>query len=135
MAADPREHALSHLELIFYGDLGMCGCGVPNDMITLVRDLLVLAPFHEEERWRAARNLCGIPGAYHFIISALTRAELLEHGSVLDGAWITAKGRWCLDALLAYPDWDDDDGPGYPHDGGECTDACWRVPASEEAQR
>lgn len=124
-----NEDVLNHLHKVFFDDLGMCGCGLPGEAYNLVRDILALAPLYEENRWRLAETLTGGGGAHHIILSSLDRAGLIEHGSSLDGSWLTPKGAWCLAAMRGV-DFDtiSDDG-GYPHDGQACTDACWTAPA------
>lgn len=122
-----RDEMLAHLYKVFYDDLGMCGCGLPDEAYNLVRDLLSLAPLYEESRWRLAETLTGGGAAGHIILSSLDRASLLEHGSSLNGAWLTDKGAWCL-AAMRLVEYDEMAQVGYPHDGGKCTDACWSVP-------
>lgn len=129
-----REDVLDHLMVVFYDNaqgLGLCGCGYPQAAYDLVRDLLGLIPFYEDEHWKAAEALTGnIPGAHHIVLGAMERAGLIEHGSSQTGAWLTDKGRWCLAAMrTAEFDDVDGDGVGYPHDGEACTDACWMLPA------
>lgn len=131
-----REDVLDHLYVVFYDNsqgLGLCGCGYPQAAYDLVRDLLGLIPFYEDERWKAAEALTGnIPGAHHIVLGAMERAGLIEHGSSQTGAWLTEKGRWCL-AAMRTAECDDLDGPGvgYPHDGEACADACWKLAAKE----
>lgn len=122
-----REEALSHLYKIFYDDLGMCGCGNPDEAYELIRDLLALTPLYEGSRWQRAEELTGRGATSHIILSSLDRSGLLEHGSSLSGAWLTDKGEWCLAAMRTV-EFNELDGTGLPHDGGECTDACWSVP-------
>jgi hypothetical protein len=127
-----REEVLCHLYVIFYDDqqgLGLCGCGYPQAAYDLVRDLLGLVPFYEDGRSTAAESLTGnIPGAHHIVLGAMERAGLLEHGSSLNGAWLTEKGAWCL-AAMRTAEFEELDEVGYPHDGEACTDACWKLPA------
>jgi hypothetical protein len=125
-----RDAMLDHLYKVFFDDLGMCGCGRPNEAYSLVRDILALAPLYEENRWRLAETLTGGGAAHHIILSALDRAELMEHGSSLDGAWLTDKGAWCLAAMRTVEFAEISEQGGYPHGGGECTNACWRVPVN-----
>jgi hypothetical protein len=126
-----REDTLDHLYVIFYSEtvgLSLCGCGYPESAYDLVRDLLGLAPFYENSRWKVAESLTGnIPGAYHIVLGALQRAGLIEHGSSLDGSWLTPKGKWCL-AAMRTAEYGDLHDAGYPHDGEDCTDACWELP-------
>lgn len=128
-----RDDVLSHLYVIFYDNaqgLGLCGCGNPESAYDLVRDLLGLMPLYEDTRWKVAESLTGnVPGAHHIILGAMERAELIEHGSSLHGAWLTPKGEWCL-AAMQTAEFDDLDQQGYPHDGNACTDTCWHTPAT-----
>ncbi|MEU9415138.1 hypothetical protein [Streptomyces sp. NPDC048272] len=125
-AAGDREDTVSHLYKIFYGDLGMCGCGNPDEAYKLIRDLLALTPLYEGSRWQRAEELTGRGATNHIILSSLERAGLMEHGSSLNGAWLTDKGEWCL-AAMRDVEFSELDGAGYPHDLEECTDNCWTV--------
>ena len=123
-----RENVLQHVNALLYMDLGLCGCGLPEESFDLVRGLLALAPFYQSEDVRGqVAVLCGTEPARHMILSMLTNADLLEHGGGIDGSWLTDKGRWYLAALRTVDDWDDID-VGLPHDGGKCTDVCWAQP-------
>ncbi|MFI5992481.1 hypothetical protein ACIBAC_11590 [Streptomyces sp. NPDC051362] len=122
------EGTLDHLYKIFYEDLGLCGCGNPGDAYALVRDLLALAPFYEDEHWRLAETLTGGGAAHHIIMSVIDVAELTEHGSSVNGAWLTPKGAWCLHAMQAASFGQMGEG-GLPHNGRACTDDCWKLPA------
>ncbi|WP_327300361.1 hypothetical protein [Streptomyces goshikiensis] len=119
-----RETMADHLHVVLFDSLNLCGCGQPAAAYEMVRDLLALAPLYEEGRWRLAETLTGGGGGHHIIMSALDAAGLMEHGSSISGAWLTGKGKWCLDAMrqLEYADLSES---GYPHGGEDCTDACW----------
>lgn len=126
-----RENVLQHVNGLLYIDLGLCGCGLPEEAFDLVRDLLALAPFYRSEQVREqVAALCGTEAARHMILSMLDNADLLEHGGSLDGAWLTDKGSWYLTALRTVDDWDAID-VGLPHNGGKCTTACWAQPIPE----
>jgi hypothetical protein len=129
MSEDQRAHILEHAYQLFYSDLDLCGCGNPENAYELVRDLLALAPFYEDGRWRLAESLIGTPGACHMVLGMLEHAGLLDHGTSLRGAWLTDKGHWYL-AALREVQFDDLDEVGFPHDGEACTDACWRLPVA-----
>lgn len=125
------ERTGDHIYRLIYADddLGLCGCGTPEAAFSLVRDILNLAPFYEDQRWRQVEELVGNDGAHHIVLSMLTRAGLIEHGSSISGSWLTDKGRYYQTALAGIADWDflDEGNFGYPHDGKDCTDACWRI--------
>ncbi|NUP48077.1 MAG: hypothetical protein HOW97_12295 [Catenulispora sp.] len=132
---DPAlEDVADHLYVIFCDKLPYCGCGTPDAGYRLIHQILTLAPLYEDQRWQQVEALCGTPGAHQLVLAALNDADLLEHGSVISGSWLTDRGRWVLwaieqiggiDALEAVID-----GPaGYPHDAEGCTDACFTIPA------
>lgn len=124
---------MQHLYKILVGDLPACGCGNPETAYKLVHDLLRLAPFYEHSYDEIA-GLIGTPGAYHIVLGALDHAHLIEHGSGIGGSWLTPKGEWCLGALDAVVDLDDlFEGIGFPHEGDDCTEACWMDTPSERA--
>lgn len=121
-----RENVLQHVNDLLYIQLGLCGCGNPEESFDLVRKLLALAPYHQGPEVREeVAVLCGNPAAKHIILSTLDHADLIEHGGGIDGSWLTDKGEWYLKALNSITDWDDID-VGLPHNGGKCTDACWQ---------
>lgn len=120
-------HVLAHAYQLLIGDLQLCGCGVSGAAFDLVRDILNLAPFFENENWRKVDELAGNPAAAHIVLSTLERADLIEHGGSIGGSWLTDKGRYYQTALREVTDWDDLDEVGFPHDGQGCTDACWSV--------
>uniref|UniRef100_A0AAU2K2E6 Uncharacterized protein n=1 Tax=Streptomyces sp. NBC_00049 TaxID=2903617 RepID=A0AAU2K2E6_9ACTN len=123
------EHVLDHVYKLLFEELRLCGCGNPEDAYGLVREVLALAPFHEDPE--AVHTLIGHPGACHFILSALTNVDLIEHAGRIGGSWLTPKGEWFREAMRAVEIDDlerEDANVGLPHDGGECTTACWRVP-------
>ncbi|MEU0656144.1 hypothetical protein ABZ485_28400 [Streptomyces albogriseolus] len=125
---DMRDNVLQHINGLFYIELRLCGCGSPEESFDLVRKLLALAPFYRGPEVRdEVAALCGNEPARHMILSMLTGADLLEHGGGIDGSWMTGKGEWYLRALTSITDWDEID-VGLPHDGGDCTDACWQQP-------
>jgi hypothetical protein len=123
-AANLDENAAQHACLLFYGELGMCGCGNPEDAYRLIRDILDLTPFYEGDNWQKVNELIGSPTVVHIVVSMLNNADLIEHGTIIDGSWLTKKGKYFRDVLRAVP-WEqaDSDEIGYPHNGEPCT--CW----------
>lgn len=124
-----REHAADHANLLFYGNLGLCGCGCPEDAFKLIGDLLALMPLYDDQRWVKADALIGSPGAAHIVLSHLEEnGGLIEHGSSIGGSWLTDKGRYFQGVLLLL-DWDHDvDGPtaGMPGVDHDCDLTCWQ---------
>lgn len=122
-----------HLYALFAGSegLGFCGCGCPDDAYAFIRDMLALAPFYEHRA--AVQELTG-EKAHYFVLYALDRAGLLEHGSNIRGSWLTAKGTHYL-ALMRRWEWDDFAAAGFPHhdDDGDCGPGCphWEAATDE----
>jgi hypothetical protein len=127
----PHEDTLQHLNQVFYTELHQCGCGSPQETWELIHELLSLAPFYEDGRWKQVEGILG--RAYGFVLGVLAEVELLEHGGSVGGSWITEKGRWLLEAVgtVGLSDLDEKvDLFGLPHytdDGtGECGPECWK---------
>jgi hypothetical protein len=126
----PHEDTLRHLNRLFYTDLHQCGCGNPADTWELIHEVLSLAPFFEDQRWKQVEDILG--RAYDFVLGVLSDADLLEHGGSVGGSWITDKGRWLLQAIerVGLDDLDEKVGLfGLPHfesDDGECGVDCWK---------
>lgn len=130
-----RETVLNHVYRLFYGDLSICGCGSPETAYDLVRDLLALAPGYRTSD--EVHGLIGSGGVFHLVLGQLDGAGLITHGSSLGHSWLTPKGEWYLAALRTVTDWAEIENEehfsiGFPHDGENCTDACWKVSISEE---
>lgn len=132
--AEVDEEALSHLHLIFYGDLNLCGCGDPDEVWTLIHAVLTYASVGcNEAAWADLGTAIGSTAARHFVLSALDEADLTGHGMTFYSIWLTDKGKWLLwmlnsvglEGLAAKVD-----EVGYPHYPDDCTEACWRMPGS-----
>ncbi|MER7361916.1 hypothetical protein [Nonomuraea wenchangensis] len=124
--ADDQRQRYEHAAKILGGDLGLCGCGDSDGSYALVRILLGLTPFYEH--LDELRALIPDSGVRHIVSSALDSAGLIEHGTSISGSWITTKGTFLLHVLTEVGgDWDRLYGLGLPHDGGDCTEACWSV--------
>ncbi|MEV5451547.1 hypothetical protein [Streptomyces sp. NPDC052535] len=121
-----RENVLQHVNGLFYMELGLCGCGPSEDAFDLVRDLLRLAPFYDHRD--EVTDLIGDGATGHIVLCSLDKADLIEHGGIISGSWLTDKGQWYLSALNSIDNWDEID-VGLPHNGGKCTDSCWVLPA------
>ncbi|MFK0182061.1 hypothetical protein ACIQVR_39625 [Streptomyces xanthochromogenes] len=46
------ENVVDHLHQLFFGELGLCGCGARDAAFDLVRNLLTLVPQDETARTR-----------------------------------------------------------------------------------
>ena len=89
------------LENIVYGDIGLCGCGDPEGVVSMIGDYLKLKKSqiyidHDAiaefvDKWDAHLML--------FMMYILDEKEFTEHGSSVYGAWITEKGEQLLKAI------------------------------------
>lgn len=118
---------LEHLYALFYGELGMCGCGNPADGYTLILGLLDHT--HQRGDWDAYQQLIGTSGAVQIVLSQLDRSGLTEHGSSVYTSWLTDKGKYARWLMHRHPHEDELDEVGFPHDGQDCDKACWVAPA------
>lgn len=122
--SDDLRQRFEHASSILSDDLGLCGCGNSEESYALVRTLLGLTPFYNHTE--AIEALVPDSAARHIVLSSLDSAGLIEHGTSIGGSWITAKGVFLLGVLRQLgDDWDRLHDVGLPHDGGDCTDACW----------
>lgn len=125
---DNLRQRYEHASSILSDDLGLCGCGIPEEAYALVRSLLSLTPFYKH--LDAVDALLPDAATKHIVLSVLDSAGLTEHGTTIGGSWITPKGSFLLAVLRDVgDDWDRLWELGLPHDGGDCTEACWRPDA------
>lgn len=95
---------------VIYDDLGNCGCGYAEERLALVRQVLRDCPLYEDERWRSYSGPLG-----EWLLSIMSHADLIEHGSSIGGSWITEKGKRFLAVLEDEAAWRsliEDDPPG-----------------------
>ena len=76
-------------------ELGICGCGNPEEAYQAVLDMLKRA----EDRKNGKLILDDNNPHELFMAYILDHLGLLEHGSSIYGAWLTAKGKKMLEAL------------------------------------
>lgn len=124
------ESELQHAFRLFFSDLDLCGCGEPEQSFMVVFRILISTPRPGgEDAFNAGRySWLGTyaVGVSQVILSMLTTADLVEHGTGIGGSWLTPKGTYYR-AVLGRLNVDEVMGAGLPHDGDECTDACWAL--------
>ena len=89
-------HELQHL---FTDEMHICGCGRPEAVAILVRDILRCAPFYEEENQKSLEALLPSDGIFYAVLALLDEADLIEHGGSIGGSWLTPKGEEALGSL------------------------------------
>lgn len=87
-------HELHHL---FFDELKVCGCGVPESAGVLVRDILAALPSWEHEG--ELDKVLPTDGLLYFVLGVLTDANLIEHGGSIGGSWLTDRGDDVLKSL------------------------------------
>lgn len=95
-------HEVHH---VFFDDLKICGCGVPESTGILVRDILSALPPWEHEG--KLKELLPTDGLFYLVLGILTNARLIEHGSNICGSWLTPRGEEVLAALTRESDQDE----------------------------
>ena len=83
-----------------HADLAICGCGYSDELLAEVLKVLDACPLHEG-RWEPDDRF-GIYGA-ELLLHVMTEADLLEHGSVVSGSWLTEKGKRLRDIMRDVP--------------------------------
>ena len=93
---------------VCFVDLGMCGCGMFNDRLVLLKEVLEAMPLHTGPVPDYLRTPLG-----QWFLTTIDNAGLIEHGSYIGGSWITEKGERflkCLEDVNELEDWFDENG-------------------------
>lgn len=132
MACLACEDEQEHLYRLIADDLAFCGCGNPEEVYRLVRDVLDLAPFHEHPG-KVRELIGGSDATCYAVLYFIDRSGLIEHGGSVGGSWLTEKGTHYLKLMHRHEYDDFDQKAGYPHDGGPCGPDClhWQASYSE----
>lgn len=125
VSTEPTEDELCHLYAVFYGDMQLCGCNVPDMAWEEIRWMLQQCPLYDGT-WAEVERRYGGAGAAHIMLGSIDNAGLIEHGGTIAGSWITGKGQWVLDTLNRVNGPIDEalDHVGFPHDRGKCPLDC-----------
>lgn len=79
--------------------LGVCGCGNPDGVLSLI--CRVLAVLGADERGATLSEIAGAPARspiVEFMLHSLDRSGLVEHGFSIGGAWPSAVGKQLIQA-------------------------------------
>ena len=83
-------------------DLGICGCGNPEDAYKAVHEIMLLIREIKEapskDLYSKYSDLTDNPYALT-VLYMLDDREFLEHGTSIHGCWLTTKGTQLLEAL------------------------------------
>jgi hypothetical protein len=96
--------------LIISGIFNFCGCGLPEEAIKFIRDVMAhidrkrpdnqkFEDFYKE--WSEEGDKIAPLGALYFTYYVLADKELTEHGGSVPG-WLSPKGRETLELLNEY---------------------------------
>lgn len=89
-------HDLHHF---FSDEMPMCGCGNPESVGFMVRDILALCPLYESASQAKIKLILPNDGVFYLVLGVLDRVGLIEHGGGIGGSWITPKGEMILNSL------------------------------------
>src|SRR5690242_19610170 len=116
--SEEEKDDLQHIHRLLFQDLKFCGCGDPEAVYELVRDLLEL--FGERTdyirslspgEWatggprtceQVRERITNSEAAYYAILYWLDGADLLEHGGSVGASWLTEKGYHYLGLMRAH---------------------------------
>lgn len=92
---DAKEHRESGWAyLVVYNDL-MCGCGMFDARMEILKEVMNAFPLYEFENVpEYLRTPLG-----ELLLCLLDQAELIEHGTSIGGSWLTEKGERFQKAL------------------------------------
>lgn len=94
-------HYDNAVQAYYFGVLKFCGCGRPEDVLTLLRDALAAYCIADWDEKKGAVDAllpmsCPISLNYKYWLDSL---GLIEHGSSVYGSWITDHGKAVLKLL------------------------------------
>jgi hypothetical protein len=149
-----KKDDLEHLQQFLFKDLDFCGCGDPESVYELIRELLELFRLNTEEIRKPRENPFSLAdilngpnyrqqirdlisdddGVYYAFLYWLDSAGVLEHGGSVGGSWLTRKGFHYLELMKAR-EYREMEGNscimyGFPHGGEPCGPGCSHWEAS-----
>lgn len=93
-----KETEGSQFSIIHYEELGMCGCGNPDDVKKMVKELLIAQSIEDWQTRYDRRNEILLKSVENgavleFILNSLdNNSELMAHGGYIGNGWVTEKG-------------------------------------------
>lgn len=87
--------------LILTGMLGWCGCGAPDAAGQfLLKILKSFDDYHAGKiTWQQRDALISDEGIRYFVYYVIAEKDLTEHGTSVNGSWLTDKGREIMEDL------------------------------------
>ena len=89
-------------ELVSTGMLGFCGC-VGDEPTDKAKEVMKDLDRKDDNwvRWEelVAKHFDGDEAYGYFVLQYLDRRGLVEHGASIRSAWLTEKGKECLEAM------------------------------------
>jgi hypothetical protein len=102
------EQRKEDFETIYFGEIGMCGCGSPEGVKKFIYELLKNHKDYKDKKITyevMAENRKQIiketdtDVVFEFVFHVLEHNDLLEHGSSVYGSWFTEKGEKFFELL------------------------------------
>jgi len=106
--ATNNEQRKEEFETIYFGEIGMCGCGNPEGVKKFIYELLKNHKEFKDEiitfevmvdNRKRIINETDTDVVFEFVFHVLAYNDLLEHGSSVGGSWFTEKGEHFFDLL------------------------------------
>lgn len=118
---DGCPHAEAHFAYTAIHGLGLCGCGSHDAIVAAALNALRYSarPIMTRGEWQPGPDW-GPLGA-ELLMHVIDNADLIDHGTSINGSWITPKGERLLQVMEGKPlEWLDD-APGFSC--SDCPDA------------
>lgn len=84
----------------WYQDFNFCGCGMPNDTMAWIADVLSAIKERSDSHWTKDKIkeviLSKPEEMVYFVLYFLDAVEFTEHGSSVGASWLTDKGENAL---------------------------------------
>lgn len=89
----------SAMDVYLVGGLDVCGCGDPGSMLAVVVQLM--KAINEHGNFYEAQKHGEWPegGWVQLVLNVLEHAKWLEHGSAIQGGWLTPAGKLALEDM------------------------------------
>ena len=91
-------HYKTKAEAIYYGRMGLCGCGSPSEISKFLIDCLVFNENNIIDLEKLKLKVKENPDLVaEFILHFLNSVDILEHGGSVYGSWITDFGKQVIE--------------------------------------
>lgn len=108
-----KDYAMDYVNDFYFEKLDFCGCGIPKDVIIMIKDILNIISTRDtrsyEEQQELFRECFKLKKdsndmeytLLQFILNVLDNADVTEHGSSIGNSYLTIYGKKLLECLNA----------------------------------